>query len=376
MPDGVLEQAKWSVASQPRPIENLDKKDPTKVIFSSAMTFRAHTKAKNAVREILDTVLATAVLELKKNQLEDEFDLDFSEEESKDECKTGGFSEMEEISQSESEETYTKVCCKYCHKVFKHAEAKHHHELFFHEVEQLSPSYSEQRFGHCDFCDRIFSNMTSLKYHVLKVHEKNVTCDAFHGDFSSTEKCQKEFSIFQDYLDHRRSMTGAKELPNTVECKLCGKKFTRTNLKRHRMSAHGLKVKNPFKVEQATAHFDCEECGKKFNRKDNLKRHKDLIHTDTTRERIHCLQCPKTFIWKTHLDKHVQEDHSKFLSTFRCEECNKMFREVKSLKRHKKEQHTNSPKFKCPKCEKFFSQKANQSRHTLKCKKREDGKGK
>ena len=339
------------------------------------MRFRAHNKAKNAVREILDTVLATAVLELKKNQLEDEFDLDFSEEESEDECKMGGSSETEEISQSESEETYTKVCCKYCHKVFKHAEAKHHHELFFHEAQQLSPSYSEQRFGHCDFCDKVFSAMTSLKYHVLKVHGKAVTCDAFHGDPSSTKKCQKEFSIFQDYLDHRRSMIGlrgirgAEELSNTVECKQCDKMFTRTNLKRHRISVHGLAVKNPFKVEQATAHFDCDECGKKFNRKDNLKRHKDLVHTDTTRERIHCLQCPKTFIWKTHLDKHVQEDHSKFLSSFRCEECNKMFREEKSLKRHNKEQHTNSTKFKCPKCEKSFSQKANQRRHTVKCKK-------
>ena len=55
--------------------------------------------------------------------------------------------------------------------------------------------------------------------------------------------------------------------------------------------------------------FTCDICGDVFKRKDSVKRHNSLVHSQF-QAKIKCSFCAKTFTYNPNLLKHVREFHS------------------------------------------------------------------
>ena len=218
--------------------------------------------------------------------------------------------------------------------------------------------------AHCSWdvpgCDKVFSNMTSLKYHQLKAHGKAIQCHT----------CFKVFMNFKKFSEHRRNEQGKPEPPAVVKCGQCQSDISRKHLKRHMKEVHKVPVKTP--LEPAKKCHSCNHCGKQYKREDAVQRHIAETHSETKQKRSKCNQCEKSFTLERNLKLHfeVEHAHSPFFSTFNCLQCGKSFKRKADLKRHQKEKHitfTVDDVFSCPFCGKSFVRKSNQERHSKIC---------
>lgn len=225
----------------------------------------------------------------------------------------------------------------------------------------------------CTVCGKKFSNKSSVKNHMLRVHGnplKNYKCEKCEKSFvtkcelqrhsfnHSTEKpfvceycgneyrfkaalsvhyrlhsgerpyrcdyCPKEFIHLSSYTGHRRKHTGEKPF----HCKVCGKTFVVKRALTSHMSVHTEEGK-----------FQCEECGKIFKSRSGYRVHLDF-HLGIKRHV--CKFCGRTFrAWcnmHKHMKRHLGEKNHK------CEMCGKTFIEKQELKNHMKSHNDNNQK--------------------------------
>ena len=151
----------------------------------------------------------------------------------------------------------------------------------------------------CTVCGKLFTNSTSLKYHVEKHSEPiKYECDL----------CSKLFLSKNGLEGHKGICEGAEANPRFL-CDKCNKAFkTQSNLARHKRVVHYACRGNREYAEcfQNVVEIPCDQCEKVFKRTDVLKRHKETVHDGN----IHnCPSCGKSFGRKDKLTKHMKSDH-------------------------------------------------------------------
>jgi len=117
-------------------------------------------------------------------------------------------------------------------------------------------------------------------------------------------------------------------------------------------------IKYVTKDKDTTKCWECGICGKDFKHQYTLVRHLP-VHTDE--RKFKCDKCEKAFRQLSTLTQHKASKHSSS-KPYVCEICTKSFSRVSILINHKKI-HKNGKDFRCNICEKAFHQKINLKMH-------------
>ena len=142
------------------------------------------------------------------------------------------------------------VVCSICGKCFKKTYLSTHiREIHYHK--QFSKYF-------CEDCHIYFTRKEKYEGHLSKTHgaPKRYQCTI----------CGKQFALNSDLFKHRAQVHITKP---TLPCKHCGKLFkTGERLRRHEL------------LHLAVRPWDCPTCGKKYPRKDKLKSHIKVKHSN------------------------------------------------------------------------------------------------
>ena len=215
---------------------------------------------------------------------------------------------------------------------FKHHKILH---LHCHFCDYNIKTADDPRFWDkvCDVCGKILTNIKSLQYWHRRIHEDDWRCEECDMHFNrkwnlkrhlreihcmEIEGSDHDDEDLSDFIssesekdtDTESSDKGEMEPlgedesddeGNTLNCKICGKRFTRTeNLKRHVETVHAEKIKS----------IKCDICGASFTRFDNLKEHNDRAHIKET-GKFSCKYCMKKFDRKFNQTRHEERCKSK-----------------------------------------------------------------
>ena len=108
-------------------------------------------------------------------------------------------------------------------------------------------------------------------------------------------------------------------------CPICGKTYAN----RFQMNDH---VK---RTHQKVKRHKCQHCPMMFWAKQGLKRHVEVVHTKSLKERknIMCPQCDQKFASTEHLKTHIKNKHLG-LKEYRCTLCDLKFANGCNLREH------------------------------------------
>ena len=103
----------------------------------------------------------------------------------------------------------------------------------------------------------------------------------------------------------------------------------------------------------------CELCGTSFNSRSELESHKKVVHDQSRKLTVlyKCEKCQKLFKNKALLTKH-NITHSE--ERYSCKDCHKTFKRKYDAENHHKQQN---PQFSCHVCQLVFKTKYNKNRH-------------
>ena len=185
--------------------------------------------------------------------------------------------------------------CEYCLVKSKNAIIRLKHEETIHKI--------IGKFK-CEQCDKLYSNRTSLNYHVASKHESDEEKKSF-----MCELCNSEFTSDASLCRHVETV----HQPSTeIKCETCGEDFTRAdNLKRHLKEKHLDFNANLDFVEDIPnfKKYNCGECDKSFSRKDHLERHNKTLHSSEPKKQVECLNCDVKFSSQSALVRHMKKQH-------------------------------------------------------------------
>eukprot|EP00090_Calanus_glacialis_P024631 TRINITY_DN38289_c0_g1_i1.p1 TRINITY_DN38289_c0_g1~~TRINITY_DN38289_c0_g1_i1.p1 ORF type:complete len:230 (+),score=32.17 TRINITY_DN38289_c0_g1_i1:260-949(+) len=176
--------------------------------------------------------------------------------------------------------------------------------------------------------------MTTTSSKKKKGPPPQITCSVPDCTYSTPEDCPT-WDLMKKYLEVH-VVNVHPPPPQSFICDVCAKSFDN---KRAFKAHSNLHEKN----------FSCKICKKKFPRSDNLRRH---MLTHTLEKPYLCAICTKSFTQSAHL-----KDHSLLHSdkSFSCEICAKAFAQPRALKRHRLIHSSSVIRFHCQECE--FSSK-------------------
>lgn len=207
----------------------------------------------------------------------------------------------------------------------------------------------------CNYCERTFCNIVSLKKHCAVAH-CNIEDIPFKEKRFQCDQCPKryltEFLLGQHKLSH-------ENLKNQ-KCTQCS--FA-TNAP--------YDLKNHIKrIHQATKDFVCQTdgCGKGFKRRCDMENHRKSVHTQL-KVYVKCPTCDVIVLEKG-LQSHLINRHSEKASIkpFVCQVCGKAERYEKNLKRHYEAVHEPVDRgiiYECNKCPATFNRRRNMTAHSF-----------
>ena len=112
-------------------------------------------------------------------------------------------------------------------------------------------------------------------------------------------------------------------------------------------------------VHQIIRNHKCMKCDKAFLRQKHLKEH--ILRLHESKRDFLCQECKSTFKTKGDLKMHFNVHLNS--RKYKCDLCVKTFRNLSTLKEHTKGVHDNTKDFKCDQCEKSFTFISKLTRH-------------
>ena len=229
--------------------------------------------------------------------------------------------EVREIpTKNENDKTFEKTC-KFCYKIFlypwtcrrhmQHTHGNSNKSGFIETKRKGKQSQGENVGNHkCTFCDKIFLYTQSLERHMIK-HEEDphvFKCKFCEKTFNRKDvRKRHEQTIHKSY---QIDFTAAGlECPDSLKCNMCNKKFGKDK-------------------EKLFAHLAAKQCQSK-----TLKFNLDEEH------RFKCNLCPKKYLDKNALLKHVNWKHTSKTKKFSCKFCTSEFQYKFTMAKHMKKFH-------------------------------------
>ena len=262
-----------------------------------------------------------------------------------------------------------KYTCKYCEHIFSSSRQRSKHVQTLHpdilkEKEQKRKVKSEdsqkkKKNRKCPFCPHELQlAYMSMYKHLLEMHydekdnplyqeimkkrsENNMICS----------ECGRGFGVRQAYFHHLYK-EHRDVLAKDYLCNTCGEGFiTNSSLNNHIEKVHENKPKlcvecnktfatkmsfsHHIKMVHTTELIECKECGKKLHPK-TISRHIKMVHIkDKTNV---CSECPKAFVLKEQLKKHVEQVHQES-RPYGCENCTYRASSITNLNLHRRKMH-------------------------------------
>lgn len=216
--------------------------------------------------------------------------------------------------------------CKICSKRFKR---------YSNLIQHRNRHHLKVRPKEKDFicsCGEVFHSQAKIAWH-RETHDAKPKCCPY---------CRERFMHKNSLVRHiRLSHTERFHLfkRDSVECPHCHKKYIKSSLKMH-MEQH-LKTKST---------YECTICNKKLTTKWNLKQHK-WIHASRSSKPFKCNLCSKAFIRETEYTSHMNTHKS--VKPYTCDHCGCQFARKYNWLRHTRE-HETPKKFRCDTCGKVF----------------------
>lgn len=215
----------------------------------------------------------------------------------------------------------------------------------------------------CKICSKRFRRYSNLIQHRNRHHlkirpkEKDFICscgEVFHSEAKiawhreTHDKKPKCCPYCRERFMHKNSLSRHVRLShpdkfgifkeNAVECMICNKKYLKSSLKAH-MVLHTKKRE-----------FECSICNKSFTSKWNLKQHK-WIHASRSSKPFKCNLCTKAFIRESEYVSHMNTH--KAIKPYTCDHCGCQFARKYNWLRHARE-HETPKRYRCEDCGKVF----------------------
>eukprot|EP00063_Salmo_salar_P082046 XP_014056881.1 PREDICTED: zinc finger protein 628-like [Salmo salar] len=182
--------------------------------------------------------------------------------------------------------------------------------------------------------------------------------------------CGKRFTRRETFNLHRHFHAHQDELAS-LTCKECGLTFHhRSSLIKHR-SEHQQKVEQPVErkrrrspqgvYKEERPGFQCDHCEETFPSLSKLRLHTCNCAPDKA---YRCPLCRKEFRMKISITSHMQS-HSLRTHHFRCQECHKSFSDIFSLRDHQGS-HASLKPYACPECGMVFRHRSVMEDHRRK----------
>ncbi|XP_041843484.1 zinc finger protein 436-like isoform X2 [Melanotaenia boesemani] len=186
-----------------------------------------------------------------------------------------------------------------------------------HLVQHERMHTGEKPFS-CTLCPKRFASRNGLVDH-QKTHaqQKLYSCSV----------CQKAFSSASSFRDHARLHTGQK----LHLCSLCGRSFNRPGLLRKHLQKHTLQshqAAGEAAAAEDEAPLHCFLCQRDFASVEQLKEHKQLVHTPA----FACDVCGRRFSRASRLTDHMRTHTGE--RPFQCNVCSKTFFAQRVLRKH------------------------------------------
>ncbi len=194
-----------------------------------------------------------------------------------------------------------KEICEVCGAQYKDHTAMQRH------AKTHDQNYTKPAPLQCGKCNKMFSNMASLKQHQSRIHMGKVK--VFICNY-----CAKEFTSKLSVEEHENSHTGRRP----YKCDICDADFAHVgSLRTHKLTHSDEKT------------FVCSVCQKAFHTRSNLYTHSFLHNKD---DRFKCDKCDKVFTQQHSLIRHMRIHTGE--KPFACTICKERFNDTSIVRRH------------------------------------------
>ena len=106
----------------------------------------------------------------------------------------------------------------------------------------------------------------------------------------------------------------------------------------------------------------CKECNKIFNDNYSRKRHESTVHEN--HGKFDCSMCDRKFANINEMEYHMKAKHTITNDVLMCQECDQTFKNEMTLKRHISSKHSGvAQEFACEYCDAVFSRRDSLTRH-------------